>query len=323
MNQATRNYIRSAHLTDIPDLRRIARGVNMDITQLDAGSFVSDVVQLKVRNVLASLITSNRRLRVKGNVDFLTFSFVSQELDALTWRGMSAKQNHILAAKVGETFDLVFPPGVGAYCVSVIGNAEATLRYLGGPVLATKLSCTAHPIPCNSSDFREMGGWLAEQLDGVSGSSSISGGLALELEQEYLRRLAACMRGGTPSSINGESKALGRIDIVQRIERHLLRDLALPQTIDGLCRVAGTSRRTLEYAFREYFGTSPKRFIKALRLNAARHDLLRGHYGSAHVVEIASGWGFTHMGQFSSDYRHMFGEKPSDTLRRTPSHNGV
>lgn len=323
MNQGTRNYIRRAHLTDIPDLRRIARGVNMDITQLDAGSFVSDVIQLKVRNVLASLITSNRRLRVKGNVDFLTFSFVSQQSDSLRWRGKSARPNHVLTTKVGETFDLVVPPGVAAYCVSVIGNAEATLRYLGGPVLARKLSRTADPIPCNSIDFREMGGWLAEQIDGVSGSSSISGGLALELEHEYLRRLAACLRAGIPSSINRDSKASGRIDLVQRVEQHLLHDLAFPQTIDDLCHITGTSRRTLEYAFRDYFGTSPKRFIKTLRLNATRYDLLRGEYGSAHVVEIASGWGFTHMGQFSSDYRHMFGEKPSDTLRRTPSHNGV
>jgi len=168
-----------------------------------------------------------------------------------------------------------------------------------------------------------MGGWLAEQVDGVDGNAGISDGLALELEHEYLRRLAACMRAGTPSSINGHSKASSRIDLVQRVEQHLLHDLALPQTIADLCHIAGTSRRTLEYAFRDYFGTSPMQFIKALRLNAARYDLLRGDYGSARVVEIASGWGFTHMGQFSSDYRHMFAEKPSDTLRRTPSHNGV
>ena len=110
---------------------------------------------------------------------------------------------------------------------------------------------------------------------------------------------------------------------MRRVEQHLLDDLAFPRTVDDLCRVAGTSRRTLEYAFQEYFGTSPKRFIKALRLNAARNDLLRGSHGSAQVVEIASGWGFTHMGHFSADYRHMFGEKPSETMRRSPSHNVV
>jgi hypothetical protein len=69
MYEAHQNYIRKARLTDILDLKRIARGVNMDIAQLDAGSFESDVVQLKVRNVLASLITSNRRRSGDRRVD--------------------------------------------------------------------------------------------------------------------------------------------------------------------------------------------------------------------------------------------------------------
>jgi AraC family ethanolamine operon transcriptional activator len=58
-------------------------------------------------------------------------------------------------------------------------------------------------------------------------------------------------------------------------------------------------------------------------LNAARNDLLRGDVSTAKVVEIASGWGFTHMGQFSADYRRMFGEKPSETLHRNATHHGA
>jgi len=323
MDETSQNYIRSTRLTDILDLKRIARGINMDITQLDAGSFQSDVAQLKVRNVLASLITSNRRLRLQGNVNFLTVSFISQESGSPKWRGISASPGDVLAANAGEIFDLIVPPGVEAYCVSVVGNAEVTLRNLGGPVLAGKLSGTAHPIPCDLNAIREIGDWLAERFDGFGGDSDLANGSALELEQEFLRRLAACMRAGTPSSSDGDSTVLKRIDVVRCVEQHLLNDVAIPQTVDDLCRVAGTSRRTLEYAFRDYFGTSPKRFIKVLRMNAARNDLVRGYHGSAQVVEIASGWGFNHMGQFSSDYGNMFGEKPSETLRRSPSRNGV
>ena len=317
MYDPRQNYIRRARLTDILDLKRVARGVNMDITQLDEGSFESDAIQLKVRNVLASLITSNRRLRLQGNMRFLTVSFASVAPGVRSWHGISVGPSDVLAANAGETFDTVVPPGVEAYCVTAIGDAEATLRNLGGPVLARKLSSTAQPIPCDPDAIREIGGWLPELFDGFGGDFNFTDASALELEQEFLRRLAACMRAGTPSSSDGDSNVLARIDVVRRVEQHLLEDLALPQTVDDLCLVAGTSRRTLEYAFRDYFGTSPKRFIKALRLNAARNDLLRGDIGSATVVEIASGWGFTHMGQFSSDYRRMFGEKPSETLRRT------
>ncbi len=318
MGNASQNYIRSASLSDILDLRRIARGVNMEITQLDAGSFESDVVQLKVRDVLASRITSNRRLRLQGNVSFLTLSFLSGGSGSPTWHGNAVKPSDVLAANAGEAFDLVVPPGVEAYCVSVISDAEVTLRQLGGPVLAKKLSGTACPIPCDPDTIQEAGSWFREQYEEFGDDFSMSGGAALELGRAFLRRLAACLRAGTPASGSEDSAFTGKADVVRRVERHLLEDLAIPQTIDELCRVAGTSRRTLEYAFKDYFGTSPRQFVKALRLNAARNDLLSGHNGSAQVAEVAFGWGFTHMGQFASDYRRMFGENPSETLRRSP-----
>jgi AraC family ethanolamine operon transcriptional activator len=319
MNEAAQSYIRSAHLTDILDLQNIARGVNMDITQLDPGTFESSVTQLKVRNVLASLITSNRHLRLQGNVDFLTVSFLTGESGSPKWQGTPVESNDVVAANPNETFDLVVPPGLEAYCVSVVGTAETTLRNLGGPVLGRKLARTAGPITCSPSAVQEICRWFAAQFDGFSSDASIESRSASLLEIEFLRRLAACMRDGTPLG-NSESMPSGRIDAVRRVEQHLLEDLALPQTADDLCRIADTSRRTLEYSFRDYFGTSPKRFIKALKLNAARSDLLAGRYGSEQVEEIAAGLGFTHLGQFSTDYRHMFGEKPSETLRRSPSH---
>ena len=323
MNQAAQNYIRSTRLTDIGDLQRIARGVNMDITPLAAGSVESDASQLQVRNVLASLITSNRRLRLKGAVRFLTVSFMSHASEPPTWHGMSSGSSDVLAANASETFDLVVPPGIAAYCISVVGDAEVTLRNLGGPVLADKLRDTVQPIACDSNALREIEAWLAEQFDGFGSDSEVRSGTALELEQQFIRRLAACMRASQSMSGNGGSTGTARTDVARRVEQHLLDHPTIPQTIDDLCRVAGTSRRTLEYAFRDYFGTSPKRFTKVLRLNAARSDLLRGDASSAKVVEIASGWGFTHMGQFSTDYRRMFGERPSETLHRLPTHNGV
>jgi hypothetical protein len=110
MNEAAQSYIRSAHLTDILDLQNIARGVNMDITQLDPGTFESSVTQLKVRNVLASLITSNRHLRLQGNVDFLTVSFLTGESGSPKWQGTPVESNDVVAANPNETFDLVVPP---------------------------------------------------------------------------------------------------------------------------------------------------------------------------------------------------------------------
>jgi len=316
MNSSNQNYVRSIVLKDALDLEQIARGVNMDITQLDSGPFECKIVQLKAGNVLASLISSNRRLRVRGDVSFLTISLLASNAGSAKWRGNRVNAHDALAAKPGEAFDLVMPPNFELICISTVGNAEFVLRNLGGPVFAEKLANTGDPISCAPNSMRQMKSWLSDCFADFKDEMIIPYKQSRELEREFIRRLASCLRAGTPSG-NGKRLAPGRVAVVQRVEEHLLGDIAIPQSINDLCAVAGTSRRTLEYAFKDYFGTSPKKFVKALRLNAAHGDLLRGDRDSELVVEIASGWGFSHMGQFSIDYRHMFGETPGATLRRS------
>ena len=73
--------------------------------------------------------------------------------------------------------------------------------------------------------------------------------------------------------------------------------------------------RTLNYAFREIFGVTPKEYLQVTRLDGVRKDLHRRE-PSAKISDIANKWGFWHMGQFAADYRRQFGELPSETTRR-------
>ena len=98
---------------------------------------------------------------------------------------------------------------------------------------------------------------------------------------------------------------------------------ALSQTEDhlyvsDLCRVAGVSERTLEYAFKEVMGLTPVTYLIRLRLHRVRRALLAATQGSTTVSTEALNWGFWHFGEFSRAYKDCFGELPSDTLRRKP-----
>ena len=62
-------------------------------------------------------------------------------------------------------------------------------------------------------------------------------------------------------------------------------------------------------------GLSPKAYLKARRLNAVRRELLRDETAVGTIFDRASSWGFWHMGQFGRDYKAMFGELPSETLK--------
>ena len=68
--------------------------------------------------------------------------------------------------------------------------------------------------------------------------------------------------------------------------------------------------------FREVYGTTPLNFVRSLRLTRSRMALLRARSYTP-INEIASAFGFKHMGQYSRDYRRWFGETPSMTMSRT------
>jgi AraC family ethanolamine operon transcriptional activator len=100
-----------------------------------------------------------------------------------------------------------------------------------------------------------------------------------------------------------------------RADAWLRQNLAEPPTIAVLCEALGVCERTLHDAFRDHLDTTPKAYVKALRLNAAHHDLLRATT-KTRVTDVALDWGFGHFGWFSQDYRRLFGETPSQTLHR-------
>jgi AraC family transcriptional regulator, ethanolamine operon transcriptional activator len=109
------------------------------------------------------------------------------------------------------------------------------------------------------------------------------------------------------------------------IDRHRLvkrvRDFALahqdePLSIPQLCVAFHVSRRTLQYAFQDVCGISPGAYLRFLRLNGVRRALRAPERYFLDVQDLAAQWGFWHPSQFACDYKKLFGERPSDTLRR-------
>ena len=86
-------------------------------------------------------------------------------------------------------------------------------------------------------------------------------------------------------------------------------------TLDDLATVSGVARRTLHKRFRRFLSCTPMEFLRDLRLDRVRQDLLEASPG-ANITEVAMRWGLTHLGRFAARYRERYGESPSATLRR-------
>ena len=103
--------------------------------------------------------------------------------------------------------------------------------------------------------------------------------------------------------------------IVDRAREYALSHLDEPLSILELCNNIGASRRKLQYCFQETLGINPLTYLRLLRLNAVRRELCDG-VKERRVQEVAARWGFWHLSRFATDYRALFGEKPSQTLYR-------
>ena len=106
-------------------------------------------------------------------------------------------------------------------------------------------------------------------------------------------------------------------DLVRALD-WLRSHLSEPVDLDLLASVAGVRPRTLESHFRTFLGTTPLGWLRQTRLANARRTLERGD-PDATVTSIAMASGFGQLGRFAAEYRAMFGETPSATLRRSRS----
>ena len=110
------------------------------------------------------------------------------------------------------------------------------------------------------------------------------------------------------------SRGKGRLRILAEVEAFLAASGSEPVYISALCERLGLPERTLRYVFEEQFGASPMRVLRARRLCDVRLALRTAAPGTR-VSEVAGRFGFWHLGQFATDYRVLFGERPSETLR--------
>lgn len=87
-------------------------------------------------------------------------------------------------------------------------------------------------------------------------------------------------------------------------------------TLEELASHAGCSYRSLQNIFARVLGVSPMEYLRSVRLEGVRDELLNADAQQRTVAEIAIQWGFAHMGRFAQLYKKQFGVLPSDALNQ-------
>lgn len=151
----------------------------------------------------------------------------------------------------------------------------------------------------------------AQQLPGNGDDARLVGELAQIAISLVARGLAS-----TQSTNQFPAMLKRRNELVRKAKDFAADRAEEPVRIGELCRELKVSERTLRHAFYDVTGMSPLDYLKTFRLNQVKRRLREAVAGEALVKQLAYANGFTHLGQFSRDYRQLFGELPSQTLHR-------
>ncbi len=136
-----------------------------------------------------------------------------------------------------------------------------------------------------------------------------------KLEQAFL----ACLIEGLPSNYSEEilyqtDGAFARHVHKARtfIESHLHEEIKL----GDIATATGVCSRLLQKAFSYHCGCSPMRFVTLARLHQVRQELTQATTNTK-IVDVMMQYQFTQGGKFAKEYHQLFGEKPSETLKKS------
>ncbi len=119
--------------------------------------------------------------------------------------------------------------------------------------------------------------------------------------------------GRDPRQICGVPSMRGLEHVVRRAIDYIDAHANEKISIEELALASGASRRTLHRAFEVILNDTPIKFINRHKLYLIRDLLMAGE--SATISKSVASVGVTEFGRFSSNYRSMFGETPSETAR--------
>ncbi len=135
------------------------------------------------------------------------------------------------------------------------------------------------------------------------------------LEQDLLREMVACLTSADPAETR---RSWHHAKVMLRFEEFLASKRYEPVYVAEICAAIRVSERTLRTCCQEHLGMGPVRYLWLRRMHLAHRALLRADAMQTTVTEIATAHGFWELGRFSVEYRSLFGEPPSLSLKHPP-----
>lgn len=290
---------------------------NQSYCQISSGRFVGSLRSIQADGLRLFIERMNRAVLQKGDVGSDRIGVgVPLRLDGravLCGEAANLDDLHVFSGESG--FEYLSPQGL--VFIGLEFKHHPTLLSNSEDLLIEELRCMLQQgrrvISVNKARTRYVRSAFMSLFEKVAADPSL---LSNPHSRSALKRsaLAIVLELLAHPEESTESRATTRVGNWQLASRTraLIEDSPdCPMSVVELALRLGVSRRTVQYACQDALGIKPVSYLRAIRLSGARKEMRHARS----VSEAATRWGFWHFGRFAREYRAMFGELPSETLK--------
>ena len=285
----------------------------IDATQLESGCFQGQVDFIAAKGLLLYRENYPLRTHLEGELLGNRFGFSIPLLTAeARFLGEIVDDNKISSSITGESFDHMMESG---YQQMLLLIDYAELLPMAERLSLSEASLKAFlpgrrkkNLQTNHYEIQRLREIFIPLLNAASQSNlNIS---ADQFEKVIFDSILPLLDGGEDDLDRGPAA----VTVHRALE--LARSIIGPVCISDFCTALNVNPRTLHKAFIKIMGMPPHQFFQKRRLSQAYHVLANADPREFSVSDIAMRLEFSELGRFSVQYRGLFGESPSETLRR-------
>ena len=309
----------AARFESFEEFSDTAVGWDADFRQLDSEAFKPELIQLMASSILVSRGRFGCHVSQFGQTpaNMRTFAIPEKDCTAFRWFGHMVDQRALLVFPADRSIDSQSRPGFHVTTFSIPEDRLSGFLELNGLAsLNKKFSRSEHVIKGTIPLLDRLRRQLAGLQDAVTDpDTSYLHPRLNELEEAILWTLYEILsQRETPPGIRSQVNFRKLGAVLEYVRRHPRK----PIQISELSSLIGVSERTLLNKFRRETGMTPKEYLKGLRLSGVHAELWHADPIQEKVATIANRWGFVHLSQFALDYKRIYGELPSETLKNPP-----
>ena len=291
---------------------------NADFRQMTAEKFSSTIFQAWVGDILISNGKLGCHVEQHGTtpVGMRTFAVPTNKSPEMLWFGHTVGPGTLLSFPVHGEIDVYSRPGFDVSTISIPEELLLNLLEGNGHTASKKILTPVEQVfRVREELLNRLRYQLRVLVPGLVKSQKRYRHTAAEIRENILSTLIQILFESSTGVNHVRHHTVAVLEqVIEYIHDHPHAES--PLLISDLCDVSSVSERTLENLFKQNLDMTPKTFLTGHRLHGAHRELLRSHPSDTRIIDVATNWGFWHMGHFSAAYRKTYGELPSATLKR-------